>query len=101
MLPTVIVSAATTATTGLQKSTKGPNGLLSTSSRPATPAAFDTTDRYAATGTGAPAYVSGTHMWKGTAPILNTNPARVRITPVRSTASGPAPAWTRNRMSSK
>ncbi len=34
------------------------------------PAAFGATERNATNGTEAPWYVSGTHMWKGTMPIL-------------------------------
>ena len=38
-------------------------------------AAFDPTERNAATGVGAPWYTSGTHIWKGTTAILKPNPA--------------------------
>src|SRR5437764_160566 len=42
---------------------------------PANPAAFDATERKAATGTGAPSYVSGAQNWNGNAETLNANPA--------------------------
>ena len=43
-------------------------------SRPANPAALEATARNAATGTGAPSYVSGAQNWNGTAETLNANP---------------------------
>ena len=42
---------------------------------PANPAAFDAVARNAATGTGAPSYVSGAQNWKGNAETLKANPA--------------------------
>ena len=49
-----MVSAASTARTGAQTSAYGAKPRVSSSASPTKPAAFDTTDRYAATGTGAP-----------------------------------------------
>ena len=46
-------------------------------SRPANPAAFDATDRNAATGTGEPSYVSGAQKWNGTADTLKPNPTMI------------------------
>src|SRR5215207_237402 len=73
-LPTVIVTAASTATTVRRSDPSGAIPLVTSTSRPATPADFDTTARNAVTSTGAPTYVSGSHAWKGTAAILNANP---------------------------
>src|SRR5215211_5858534 len=68
--PTVIVTAATTASNGCHAWENAPKARSSTSSRPTRPAALETTDRYAATGTGEPTYTSGTHAWNGTAATL-------------------------------
>src|SRR5881394_1888009 len=49
---------------------------MKTSSMMATnPAALDDTDRNAVMGVGAPSYVSGAHVWNGTADTLNAKPA--------------------------
>src|SRR4029453_14523410 len=66
-LPTVMVRAAPPARSGPQVSAYGHRPYRSTWINPTRPAALDTTDRYAATGTGAPTYVSGTQTWNGTA----------------------------------
>ena len=59
--------------------------MASTITRPAKPAALDTTERYAATGTGAPTYTSGAQKWNGTAATLKAKPAMVRTTPTVAT----------------
>src|ERR671922_1062779 len=73
--PTVIVSTDSTANTGDQNSASGRNPRNISCSNPANPAAFDATDRNAATGTGDPSYVSGAQNWNGTALTLKPNPA--------------------------
>ena len=50
-----MVAAASTASSGPHTSAYGANPRVSSSARPTKPAALDTTERYAATGTGAPA----------------------------------------------
>src|SRR3954451_8850021 len=80
-LPIVIVSAARTQNMGshtscwLKKPTK-------TSSMIATnPAAFDATERNAVIGVGAPSYVSGAHVWNGTAETLKAKPTTQNTMP--------------------
>src|SRR5262245_49963554 len=60
---------------GAQKCASGRNAWNISCSRPTNPAALDATDRYAATGTGDPSYVSGAQNWNGNAETLNANPA--------------------------
>ena len=48
------------------------------------PAAFDATDRNAVTGVGAPSYVSGAHVWNGTAETLNAKPTMTNTTATTS-----------------
>src|SRR5712691_10731536 len=55
--------------------------LWKTLSTTAKPAALLATDRYAVTGVGDPSYTSGTHIWRGTAAILNPKPATNNIMP--------------------
>src|SRR5438034_9973620 len=71
----VIVKKDRVAKIGAQKSALGRNATNMICSKPANPAAFDATDRNAATGTGAPSYVSGAQNWKGNAETLKANPA--------------------------
>src|SRR5690606_5936711 len=80
-LPNVMVATASAATTGAHASLYAAKPCVTTTTRPTSPAAFDTTDRYAATNTGAPEYVSGTQKWNGTAPILNASPTKVSTAP--------------------
>src|SRR5690606_41615878 len=80
-LPNVMVATASAATTGAHASLYAAKPCVTTTTRPTSPAAFDTADRYAATNTGAPEYVSGTQTWNRTAPILNASPTKVRPAP--------------------
>src|SRR5580765_210414 len=73
--PSVIVRIDSTANSGAQKSAFGRNAMNISWSSPANPAALDGTDRNAATGIGAPSYVSGGQKWNGTLETLNANPA--------------------------
>src|SRR3954454_3523630 len=80
-LPTDIVSTASTQNIGCHTSC-WPKKPTKTSSMIATkPAAFDATERNAVMGVGAPWYVSGAHVWNGTADTLNANPTTQKITP--------------------
>src|SRR5216683_4854588 len=73
-LPIVMVIAASTQNKGCQTSLLKGNATKSSVSRATNPAAFDATDRKAVTGVGAPSYVSGAHVWNGTADTLNAKP---------------------------
>src|SRR6266545_3673068 len=73
-LPIVIVATDSTANTGAQNSKRGAKATNMSCRRPANPAAFDATDRKAATGIGDPSYVSGAQNWNGTAETLKANP---------------------------
>ena len=66
----------------------GSSAWESSTTSPPSPAVLLTTDRYAATGTGEPAYVSGAHAWNGTAATLNTKTASTSTAP--SSAMGDA-----------
>src|SRR5262245_49171715 len=91
--------------TGDHSSASEGTAKVSTSMRPTKPAGFDTTERYAATSTGAPTEVSGTHMWNGTAATLKASPTIVSSAPatatVRSSSAESSPAraaltWSKN-----
>ena len=53
----------------------GMNASLNNLKIKANAADLEPTAMYAATGIGAPSYVSGAHMWKGTAATLKPSPA--------------------------
>src|SRR6188474_3224974 len=76
--PSVMVRIDSTAKIGAQKSATGANAMNISWSSPANPAALDGTDRNAATGMGAPSYVSGAQKWNGTLDTLKANPATTR-----------------------
>src|SRR5678816_2041289 len=80
-LPKMTVTVAIPATAGTHFIIAGP--APSTKSRMMTmnPAAFGATDSHATNGVPAASYVSGTHMWNGTAAILNPSPASVSTRP--------------------
>src|SRR6478752_1158630 len=83
-LPTVIVSADSTQSSGRYTSST-PGKAMKISVMIATkPAAFDATEKNAVTGVGAPSYVSGAHEWNGTAEILNANPHSTNTTATTS-----------------
>src|SRR5688572_1211199 len=86
----VIVAADRTKKSGDQKSALGANARNMSWRRPANPAAFDATDRNAATGIGAPSYVAGAQNWNGTADTLNANPATTKK--IAASGSAPSPA---------
>src|SRR5439155_26714088 len=65
--PTNIVNSDTMAKIGAQKVASGRKATNISCRSPANPAAFEATDRQAATGTGAPSYVSGAQHWNGKA----------------------------------
>src|SRR5688572_21363156 len=80
-LPIDIVRMDRTPNTGVQYCASGWKATNMIWSRPANPAAFDATDRNAATGTGDPSYVSGARKWNGTEDTLNANPATTNRMP--------------------
>src|SRR5439155_20949739 len=100
----VIVAIESAAKIGVQKGDCAGNATNISCSRPAKPAAFDAVARNAATGTGAPSYVSGAQNWNGTALTLNANPATMnRIAasaivarPEESDRESTAPIWDRS-----
>src|ERR671911_2313296 len=73
--PIVIVRIDSTAKIGVQNSYWTGKATNISWRSPAKPAALDAVARNAATGTGAPSYVSGAQNWNGTALTLNANPA--------------------------
>ena len=81
MLPTVIVKNASTQSTCVAISNP-PKPYAKIRSSTANPAAFGPTEKNAVTGVGAPEYTSGTHVWNGTAAILNPKPIRINVMPV-------------------
>src|SRR6266498_3087502 len=81
---------ACTAKIGAQKSAFGRNATNISWRSPANPAAFDGTDRNAATGIGAPSYVSGAQKWNGTLDTLNANPATTSRMAARAMFESPA-----------
>ena len=74
--PIVIVRIDRTAKIGVQNSYWAGNATNISWRSPAKPAAFDAVARNAATGTGAPSYVSGAQNWNGTARDLEGEPGR-------------------------
>src|SRR5437773_12560578 len=65
-----------------------------TSSMMATnPAACDATDKNAVIGVGAPSYVSGAHVWNGTADTLKANPTTMNM--IASVVTGALPSLAR------
>src|SRR5437763_1266496 len=87
--PAVGGMPASAANSGDQKSAFGANATNMSWRSPANPAALDATDRNAATGTGAPSYVSGAQNWNGTAETLNPNPATTSRIAARESVSAP------------
>src|SRR4249919_1286951 len=73
-LPSVMVAIEIAAKIGTQNAYWWMNATNMSCSSPAKPAALEATARKAATGTGAPSYVSGAQNWNGTADTLNANP---------------------------
>src|SRR5712691_4806477 len=71
----VMVAIDSATKIGAQKSARGRNPTNMIWRRPSNPAAFDATYGNAATGTGAPSYVSGAQNRNGTADTFNANPA--------------------------
>src|SRR6266487_3373724 len=88
--PMVMVKSDRTAKIGAQKSARGRNATNMSWRSPAKPAALDATERYAATGTGDPSYVSGAQNWKGKAETLNANPATTSRMAARARLELPA-----------
>src|SRR6266508_4944242 len=80
-LPTVIVSAESTHTSGPYTPATVGKARKITRISATNPAAFDDTDKKAVTGVGAPSYVSGAHVWNGTAEILNAKPTSTNTMP--------------------
>src|SRR5919106_2018738 len=89
-LPTVIVSVASMANAGRHESATSGNPLNISTRSPTKPPIFDAVERKAATGEGAPSYVSGAQKWNGTAEILNANPTTTKKT-ARTTMGSSAP----------
>src|SRR5579863_1969961 len=84
--PQVMVTMAITARARDQLRLRAIAPITITRKAAAKPAFFVPAASNAAIVGGAPSYVSGSHMWKGTRPILNPNPA-MNI-PTASMASG-------------
>src|SRR4029453_2597804 len=74
-LPIVIDSAARIHISGRTTSGRSANPMITSCTRGTNPAALDDTERNAVIGVGAPSYVSGAHVWNGTADTLKPNPA--------------------------
>ncbi len=90
-LPTVMVRAASTQNRGCHTSFADGNATK-TSARSATnPAAFEATERKAVIGVGAPSYVSGAQVWKGTADTLKAKPTTMNMTARLTILSFPWP----------
>src|SRR5262249_57306871 len=79
-VPTTIVAAEITASTGTQCACIGWSVERNTRTNAANAAAFTPVDMNAVTIVGAPSYASGVHMWKGTADTLKQNPTASRPT---------------------
>jgi len=93
MLPTVIVTIATTSNSSRQIRRSWSAGLRRRMRISiAKDAAFEPTERNAVTGVGAPSYTSGAHMWNGTAAILKPTPATTRMTASTRRGSFSCPA---------
>ena len=69
-LPIVIVATTSTANHGCHEAESPGRPMTSRIAAAARPATFDVVDRNAATGTGDPAYTSGTHRPNGSAATL-------------------------------
>src|SRR5438477_4723840 len=80
-LPTVIVNADRTQNSGCQTSLPEGKATKTRVSSATKPAAFDATDKNAVIGVGAPSYVSGAHVWNGSADTLNANPTTQKTMP--------------------
>ena len=74
IVPTIIVSAEITVSTGIQSPCNGSSVERNTRTNAANAAAFTAVDMNAVTTVGAPSYASGVHMWNGTAETLNAKP---------------------------
>ena len=75
MLPIVIVIMAITPSANVQSRFSAAAPIITTLNAAANPAFLVPAASNAVIGVGAPSYVSGNHMWNGTSPILNPNPA--------------------------
>ena len=62
-------------------------------SSPAKPAALEATARNAATGTGAPSYVSGAQNWNGNAETLNAKPTTTNRIAASAIGSWEGSSW--------
>src|SRR3989337_1978811 len=80
-VPTIIVRAAITDSTGIHCACSGSSGDRNTRTKAANAAALTPVDMKAVTMVGAPSYASGVHMWNGTADTLNAKPTASRPTP--------------------
>src|SRR5438552_17362149 len=87
-LPTTIVAMAMAPTIGPQKCASDGNPMYRMRRRPTNPAAFEATERYAASGVGDPSYVSGAQKWNGTADTLKPKAATMKTSPVSTIAGG-------------
>ncbi len=73
-LPTMIVRSDSIKRILYHTSARGLKVVYRTETKTNNTAAFETTDRYEVTATGAPSYTSAVHRWNGTAEILKENP---------------------------
>src|SRR5947208_16813026 len=80
-LPSVIDPAASAHTIGCQAVSVRKNPKKIRLRMATNPPAFDATDKNAVTGVGDPSYVSGAHVWNGTADTLNANPTTQNTIP--------------------
>src|SRR5215831_10951889 len=79
-VPTIIVDAEITASTGTHCACSGWSVERNTRTNAANAAAFTPVDMNAVTIVGAPSYASGVHMWNGTADTLKQKPTASRPT---------------------
>src|SRR5207249_10710255 len=91
-LPATIVMAARTAAVGIHVPARSPMPSKYTRKSATKPAALGATLSHATNGVDAASYVSGTHMWKGNAAILNAKPANAARRPSASSGSVAAEA---------
>ena len=80
-LPATIVRPAMAEMSGTQTSAALPAPSRYSRKMTMKPAAFGATDNHATNGVLAASYVSGTHIWNGTAAILKPTPASVSTRP--------------------
>src|SRR5687767_14763089 len=97
--PTVMVITDSTQNSGCQTSSFPAKAMNTSASSATNPAVLLATDRKAVIGVGAPSYVSGAHVWNGTAETLKANPMITNSTPTVTTGTDETPVAKASRMS--